>query len=655
MKNNSKPVLIVEQSQHLLESKKSQDNSYILEGIFAEFGVKNNNNRIYEAEEYIPHLEYLKEKIREDRLVGELDHPEKFDVSLKNVSHIIENLEYDEKTATVRGRIRLLDTEPGQHAQKLIDGGVKLSISSRAAGLVESNNTVKIKKIFTYDLVADPGFASARLNRINESLGIDSQNISIYEISDDLLKSTQNFDMSTIYEYENEEISKKDIYSKENTKNGKQMENQNFVTVDELNKYSMSLKKDFQAIEEKINNINTNNSITESEDSLRIEMAGLTSKFEQLVKYMEHIAENVNTNESKLDNVVSYTNYLSEQVGNTISYAEAISENLSTDIAEFKRYANYLAEKLDESIEHSNYLAENIDNAIKYSEHLAEHTENISRYAEYLGEGLNNSINHTNHIVENVNNVIGYAEHISEGLGRSIEYSEHLAENMEDVIEYSEYIREGVENSIGYTEFVAEQTLTRLPMDSRTEKVGAVQESIDTKFDKLFSLIEKQKINEPIYSAGTPKYLSMLSESAKNRFYSLSTIEKQKVVRALNENVYSDESEILDIWSKALLPVQESRVWITNMPEQYREVWESLDESRKAKIEASARYYDMSSQYKINTFWHYQGLNETASQDVQKTQMLVESVKSSETFKKISERQTGLGYNQDTIKNILKK
>ena len=142
---NNKPVLVLGNSSTVLESTNSE-NKYILEGVFAEFDKKNNNGRIYEANEYIPHLEYLQQKISENRLTGELDHPEKFDVSLQNVSHIIEKLEYDQSDNVVRGKIRLLNTPAGKKAQALIDGGVKLSISSRAAGVVESNNKVKIKK-----------------------------------------------------------------------------------------------------------------------------------------------------------------------------------------------------------------------------------------------------------------------------------------------------------------------------------------------------------------------------------------------------------------------------------------------------------------------------------------------------------------------------
>ena len=51
---------------------------------------------------------YLKKKISENRLLGELDHPEKFDVSLSKVSHLIEDVKYDAKKRQIVGRIKLL-------------------------------------------------------------------------------------------------------------------------------------------------------------------------------------------------------------------------------------------------------------------------------------------------------------------------------------------------------------------------------------------------------------------------------------------------------------------------------------------------------------------------------------------------------------------
>ena len=85
MSLNPEFVLVLEKSSHNLKSEKN-GNEYYLEGIAAVFGKENSNQRIYEEREYLPHLQYLKEKIEQKRLVGELDHPKEFDVSLKNIS-----------------------------------------------------------------------------------------------------------------------------------------------------------------------------------------------------------------------------------------------------------------------------------------------------------------------------------------------------------------------------------------------------------------------------------------------------------------------------------------------------------------------------------------------------------------------------------------
>src|SRR3972149_7526149 len=92
----SKLCMILERSNHKLVV--SKEDGYVLEGTAAVFGEENNNQRIYEEKEYLPHLEYLQKKIEKRSLMGELDHPETFDVAFKNASHIVEELRYDPAT-----------------------------------------------------------------------------------------------------------------------------------------------------------------------------------------------------------------------------------------------------------------------------------------------------------------------------------------------------------------------------------------------------------------------------------------------------------------------------------------------------------------------------------------------------------------------------
>ena len=155
---------------------------YVFEGVFTqcstpEHKVINRNGRIYMENEVLRHLGYLRDMIKENngRILGELDHPEgRFEVSMKEASHMITDLWYDQNTHCVMGRLEVLDTPNGKTLKSLIDAGFPLYVSSRAAGDVNSKTKeVEIAQIFTYDVVCTPGFKEARLERVNESLLTD--------------------------------------------------------------------------------------------------------------------------------------------------------------------------------------------------------------------------------------------------------------------------------------------------------------------------------------------------------------------------------------------------------------------------------------------------------------------------------------------------
>ena len=100
---------------------------------------------------------------------------------MKYVSHVIENAWYNKENDRVDGEIRLLNTHWGKEAKSIVDDGCPLFVSSRAAGITESNGHVKLKQLFTYDIVADPGFSSARMKvkSLNENLGFKDEIISV--------------------------------------------------------------------------------------------------------------------------------------------------------------------------------------------------------------------------------------------------------------------------------------------------------------------------------------------------------------------------------------------------------------------------------------------------------------------------------------------
>lgn len=78
-------------------------------------------------------------------ILGELDHPEgRFDIQLKEASHKITDLWYDQENHNVMGKLEILDTPNGKIAQELVEAGYPLFVSSRAAGDVDEKH-MKLK------------------------------------------------------------------------------------------------------------------------------------------------------------------------------------------------------------------------------------------------------------------------------------------------------------------------------------------------------------------------------------------------------------------------------------------------------------------------------------------------------------------------------
>ena len=393
---NDTKLLVLERSTSVLEA--SSNEKYVLEGVFSEIGKKNKNNRIYDEKELIPHIEGLQEKIKTGKLLGELDHPKQFDISLKNVSHVIEEITYDKTNKVVRGKIRLLDTDAGKQAKALVDGGIPIHISSRAAGVVENNGHVKIKKLFTYDLVADPGFENAELNRVNEQYGFDDENIQIYELD-------------RYIEENNTEI-EKELDKMENIiGTSPVVESQaNFISVEDFNEYSKIVKEKVEALESEISKLNESSTNTD------------------LIKYSEAIAKRVNQ-------IGGYVEHLSENVDNLISHNDYIIENLTA----VKDYAEYVGLKTDQNIEYSKHISENVNKRFEYQDYVNEQTDKVIDYSNYVMEGVDAVANYAEYLKENVENLGKYQDYVTTKINEGITAKETTeTETVNEAVEVEE-------------------------------------------------------------------------------------------------------------------------------------------------------------------------------------------------------------------------
>jgi hypothetical protein len=583
-------VFIIEKVNEALNVSKENDGSLILEGICAVFGQRNENNRIYEKQEYLPHLSYLNEKIETGRLFGELDHPQNFDVSLKNVSHVVQGLRFDEPSNTVRIKLKVLDTPCGRIAKTLVESGCTISTSSRAAGQVMEGGKVKLHKIFTYDLVAEPGFSQAALSQVSESLG--SNYSMLFESLDGLKNTAITNDLTDISEKFNFEdsvkiyrINNSDISTQNNTK---QMAN-DFVTREEMNKYSQVVKTKFDSLQESLSKNNAGlRSLSES--------TGDSSETGKLVEYVNYLA-------AEMEKMVEYSNYLSTMLNKGIGYTEHVAEKVNNVID----YSDYLGEKIQKNIQYSDYIGEKLNQSINYGEYIAEAVDKNIAYSNYLAENIDKGIQYAEYVAENAEKGIKYSNYLAENLDASIKYSEYLGENLQQGIAYSEYLAESMNEKLtSNTNVKARKLLSDVKKLNEGAEYNIDENSgvdeITNAVSGILSHIKSNSANAVL--EGKYPFLKLLSESNKQKFYSLDQTTKSAIVETMKGAIFFTEGDVINIMESVMNhEVQNTPTYIKFMPEKYKGVFESMTDGEKNRLAAQASAMVINTPYQAKAFW----------------------------------------------------
>lgn len=159
------------------ESKLQNSGKIMLRGVIQRADTLNQNGRVYPRGILEREIINYQKFIRENRALGECDHPDTSVVELKNASHIIREARMEGDT--VYGTIELLDTPSGKILQSLIESGVTLGISSRGVGSTkqEDGNLVVQEdfQLICFDIVSEPSTPGAFM--IKESRQIKSADL----------------------------------------------------------------------------------------------------------------------------------------------------------------------------------------------------------------------------------------------------------------------------------------------------------------------------------------------------------------------------------------------------------------------------------------------------------------------------------------------
>ena len=148
------------------ESRALNGGKVLLKGIIQRADTLNQNGRIYPRGILEREIINYQKFIRENRALGECDHPDTSVVELKNASHLIKEARMEGDN--VFGVVELLDNPSGKILQSLVESGVTLGISSRGVGSTRQQGSALIVQedfqLICFDIVSEPSTPGAFIN-----------------------------------------------------------------------------------------------------------------------------------------------------------------------------------------------------------------------------------------------------------------------------------------------------------------------------------------------------------------------------------------------------------------------------------------------------------------------------------------------------------
>jgi len=164
-----------------LTEGRSESGMPLVEGILATAEVKNGNGRYYSKKIWDREINKYMDSVKQNRAVGELDHPESTVINLKNVCHNIKDIWWDGDH--IMGKIEILPTPSGNILKALIQSGITVGVSSRGMGSVKQmGETLEVQpdfELLCFDFVSTPSNPGSWMyptgkQSMNESLTISN-------------------------------------------------------------------------------------------------------------------------------------------------------------------------------------------------------------------------------------------------------------------------------------------------------------------------------------------------------------------------------------------------------------------------------------------------------------------------------------------------
>ena len=597
-----------------LNEAQEQGPKYILEGVFAELDKLNRNQRIYPKNEYLKHLAYLRDDIKKgEPLLGELDHPDdRFEVKLKEASHRVIDLWYDEKQNVVMGKIELLNTPNGKLAQSIVDQGIPLHISSRAAGSVNADNTVSIQQIYTYDLVCKPGFAGAVLHRVNESADAPKYTNDVRNFLQSSYKM-ESMNAAPQYGFVNEDMSVSEIKASANLRNEAkelQINNQIEINVEDMTKPLNENTNPDQTVGKPLT-ISGNGA---SALGIPTALEGDDNKDDDKKEDVSDKAPDANDKpaESSDDKKKDGDDEKCPKCGKNPCKCDDKKED---DGKKEKKSVSEEENKDDDKDDDSEKDGEGSEGEGKDKSDSG--VEIIEVEAEFEGDDKDDDM------IKDVEPDFGDDDD-DEDKDKEGEDKEGKGDKSSEDKPKEEDKTEEAERTVDcngskdksseklYDNEKAKKEADKLA-DEAKDEIEDREDKLMKKLDDLRAAIEKkskskeESKNESLIMAQYPASM-MMNESNFAEFVGLSESQKSKVVDYLRDNNFADKKSINENWKNGVNYVAETPAWLKYAPENYKALYEAASDTVKKSIATTASYLLFENQYDINSFWENSGL-----------------------------------------------
>ena len=195
--------------------------------------------------------------------------------------------------------------------------------------------------------------------------------------------------------------------------------------------------------------------------------------------------------------------------------------------------------------------------------------------------------------------------------------------------------------------------------ENKFDKINNLFESLQNNATKILSKIEESKVDKILENKYT--FLKLLSTDNKQKFYALNENLKKEIVVALNNGVYFNEKDVVNIM-ESIIAAQGQNLpnYLKFIPDEFKPIYENLNQNKRTEIDnlAKSGFYKLNTPYQVKSFWYSLDINESLKQYENNKSLNdynVESINENNTNQNNQNSSTNNNfvYGQDYINRIL--